>query len=68
MVKRGLFWPDVEAVIDDPEEVRSDGMDDYNRPKWAICGETATSGEIEIICAVEIDDTDTEFITLYWED
>ncbi len=65
MEQRGLFWPDVEAVIYDPGDVQSQGMDDYNRPKWIISGEAATGEEIEIVCAVEIDET--EFITLYWE-
>jgi len=68
MAQRSLFWPDVEAVIDDPSEVRSHGMDDYNRPKWIISGEVTTGDEIEIVCAVETDETETEFITLYWED
>jgi len=37
-------------------------MDEYNRAK------SAYGGEIEIVCAIEIDETETEFITLYWED
>ena len=68
MEQRGLFWPDVQAVLDDPSEVRGQGMDDYNRPKWIIVGQAVIGVEIEIVCAVEIDDTETEFITLYWED
>ena len=68
MQQRGLYWPDVEAVIHDPTDVRSQGIDRFHRPKWIIRGETADTGEIEIVCAVEVDDTETEFITLYWED
>jgi len=68
MEQRGLYWADVLAVIDDPDEVRSQGMDYFNRPKWIIAGEAAAGDEIEIVCAVEFDETDTEFITLYWED
>jgi hypothetical protein len=68
MEQRGLFWPDVLAVIEEPEDVRPQGMDRYNRPKWIIPGEPATGGEIEIVCAIELDETETEFITLYWED
>ena len=66
MMERGLFWSDVQAVIDDPQDVRSEGMDKYSRPKWIVCGESATGDVIEIVCAVEIDET--EFITIYWED
>ena len=68
MEERGLFWPDVQAVIDDPEDVRSQGMDEYGRPKWIIHGEAALGYDIQIVCAIEIDQTETEFITLYWED
>jgi hypothetical protein len=68
MEQRGLFWPDVQAVFDDPNDVRSQGMDDFNRPKWIVSGRAATDEEIEIVCAVEFDDSETEFITLYWED
>ena len=68
MEQRGLFWPDVRAVIGDPDDVRSQGMNEYGRPKWIICGEAAFGGDIEIVCAIEIDPTETEFITLYWED
>ena len=67
MEERGLFWPDVQVVIDDPTGVRSQGVDRYGRPKWIICGEAATDDEIEAVCAIEIDETETEFITLYWE-
>lgn len=68
MRQRGLFWPDLAAVVDAPDEVRSQGTDDYSRPKWMIRGDAAFGGDIEIVCAIEIDDTETEFITLYWED
>jgi len=68
--ERGLFWPDVRAVIDDPDEVWSQGMDEYGRPKWIVRGEAAIGAECEIVCAIEIDETgtQTEFITLYWQD
>lgn len=68
MEQRGLFWPDVRAVIDDSNEVKPQGMDEYGRPKWIISGSAAFGGDIEIVCAIETDETDMEFITLYWED
>jgi hypothetical protein len=68
MEQRGLFWPDVQAAFDDPRQVHSPGVDDYNRPQWIIRGQAATGEDIEIVCAVERDQTETEFITLYWED
>ena len=67
--ERFLFWPDVEAVVDDPADVESKGLDDFGRPNWAVSGEAADGGDIEIICAVETDgDRGTTFVTLYWED
>jgi hypothetical protein len=68
MDERGLFWPDIQSVIDDPAEVRSERMDDYGRPKWIVAGEAASLGEIEIVCAIECDDSGAVFITIYWED
>ena len=67
MQQRGLFWADLEAVIDSPNDVRSQGLDDYDRPKWIISGEAAFGGDIEIVCAIEVDESGTEFITLYWD-
>jgi hypothetical protein len=67
MRQRASFWPDVQAVINDPNEVRPQGMDEFNRPKWIISSDIGL-GDVEIICAIEIDETETEFITLYWED
>jgi hypothetical protein len=67
MDQRGLFWPDVQAVLEVPEDIWSEGMDKYNRPKWIIRGEPAGIGGIQIVCAIELDESETEFITIYWE-
>ncbi|HEX4055349.1 MAG TPA: DUF4258 domain-containing protein [Tepidisphaeraceae bacterium] len=68
MEQRGLFWPDVVAVIDRPRSVRPQRMDEYGRPKWIIRGNLADGLDIEVVCAIETDLSETEFITLYWED
>ena len=67
MEERGLFWVDVQAIIDQPTDVWSQGMDRYDRPKWIVAGEGALGEEIEIVCAIELDESETEFITIYWE-
>lgn len=67
MAERGLFWPDVLAVLDAPRAVRDGGDDEIGRPKWLIEG-TATDGRsIEMVCAVGIDEHGHAilFITLY---
>ena len=68
MEERGLFWPDVQAVIDEPKDVALLGIDQYGRSKLTIRGAAAFGGDIQIVCAIEIDETNAEFITLYWED
>lgn len=68
MEQRGLFWPDVQSVIEHPDDVRSRGADRYGRAKWIISGDAEIGERIEVVCAIEIDETETEFITLYWED
>ena len=68
MHERGLFWPDVQAVVDAPDDVRSQGTDVYDRPKWIIRGIAALDEDIEIVCALETNESGAEFITLYWED
>ncbi len=68
MQQRGLFWPDVVAAIEDPKDVRSGGVDNYSRPKWIVRGDAAGGDQIEIVCAIELDEGETVFITLYWED
>ena len=66
--QRGLFWPDVQAVLDDPRDVRSQGLDGFGRAKWLIGGGAVNVGPIEIVCAIETDAAGVEFITLFWKD
>jgi len=65
--ERGLVWPDVLAVVDAPDGVRGDGLDEYDRPRWIIGG-TATDGlAIEIVCVLDTDDDGNfiVFVTVY---
>lgn len=66
MEQRGLFWPDVVSVFHEAASIRSGGTDRYGRSKWNIRGNAATDDGIEIVCAIEIDESETEFVTLYW--
>jgi hypothetical protein len=68
MQERGLFWPDVRAVIDDPLDIHSQGLDKYRRSKWIISGHAVGAGAISIVCGIELDRSQTEFLTLYGED
>lgn len=67
MDQRCLFWPDVQAVVDSPHDVKDDGLDDYDRPKWILRGRATSGLELEIVCALDVDDRGaaTVFITAY---
>ncbi len=67
MDRRGFFWADVLAVIDGPGDVRFDGHDRFDRPKWIVSGETIDGLDVELVCAIDRDDRGnvTVFITIY---
>ena len=67
MAARGLLWPDVLAVLDDPADVREGGPETLGRPKWIVAGTAADGKGIEIVCVLDTDEhgQQTVFITLY---
>ncbi len=67
MDRRGFFWADVLAVINDPSDVRFDGRDRFDRPKWIVSGGTIDGLTVELVCAIDRDDRGnvTVFITVY---
>lgn len=64
MRDRGLFWPDVSAILMEPERLELRGKDDENREQVWVFGEILRIGPIRIVCSV---DWDTRLITLNWE-
>ena len=64
---RGIFWPDVATILDDPSAVRSDGRDSFDRPKWIVAGKTVDGDAVGIVCVLDHDDRGnvTVFITIY---
>jgi hypothetical protein len=67
MGERGLVWPDVLAILDDPHAVRGQGRDRYERPKWLVSGDAADGEPIEIVCVLDENERGeiTVFITIY---
>jgi hypothetical protein len=67
MDQRGLFWADVQGVIDAPNRVRSGGNDRFGREKWLLQGKTTDALSIELVCALDVDENGdlTVFITIY---
>ena len=70
MDQRGLMWPEVLSLIDDPTEVRADGRDEWSRPRWIVSGRAADGMDIEIVCVLEADENGnmTVLITIYWQE
>ncbi len=64
---RGLVWPDVLAVLDEPSRVRDGGRDRSNRPKWLVAGTAADGEALEFVCALDVNERGeyTVFITIY---
>jgi len=69
MDERGLFWPDVLAVLASPAAVEYEGEDDFGRPKWKVAGRATDGLELEIVCVLDTDAAGriTVFITIYWK-
>ncbi|MEK6643838.1 MAG: DUF4258 domain-containing protein [Planctomycetota bacterium] len=67
MAQRGLVWPDLLAVLEDPAQVRADGHDRYHRPKWIVSGTAPDELPVEFVCVIDEDDQGnvTVFITIY---
>lgn len=67
MDRRGLFWSDIVAVLDDPSDVRDGGPETLGRPKWIIAGTAADGLAIEFVCVLDTDERGrlTLFITAY---
>ncbi|MEW6250589.1 MAG: DUF4258 domain-containing protein [Planctomycetota bacterium] len=67
MARRGLFWTDVQAVLDDPSDVRSGGRDRFFRPKWLVAGVAADGEDIVLVCVLDVDEHGdlTVYITIY---
>jgi hypothetical protein len=68
MEERHLFWGDVLAVLARPRQVRQQPDDAYGRTGWLLEGRAATGEDVHVVCAIETDESLTEFITLYWAD
>ena len=66
--ERAIFWCDILNVLDEPTEVRDDGLDKWGWPKWVVEGTDALGTvAVEFVCTIErTDDGDfTLFITTY---
>jgi len=67
MDERGLFWPDVLAVLRQPDDVRDGGPERWGRPKWIVAGESAAGERVELVCVLDRDEHGNlaVFITIY---
>lgn len=67
MAERGLFWPDVFAVLDAPRSVEDGGHDEEGWPKWIVEGIAVDGRSVAVVCSIRTDvhGNTTVFITLY---
>jgi hypothetical protein len=67
MDRRGLFWPDVLTILDDPTDIRPGGPERFGRPKWIVAGESVGGEKLELVCVLDADERGgvTVFITIY---
>jgi hypothetical protein len=67
MDERGLFWPDLLAVLDAPADVRDGGTESWGRPKWIVAGRLAGDVPLELVCVLDRDEDGqlTVFVTVY---
>ena len=65
--RRGLFWPDVQAVLDTPRGIRYGGRDEWDRQKWFVSGSATDRLDAEIVCVMDVDESGelVLFITIY---
>ncbi len=70
LAERNMLWVDVLAMLEEPGDVRDDGVDDYGREKWVLVGEGADGLPIECVCVLDSDDEGemTVFFTLYFDE
>lgn len=62
LARRGVFWHDIIGILDEPDQVRGDGVDDDGDERWFISGRT-DEGAAEFLVVV---DAHAKFVTIYW--
>jgi hypothetical protein len=69
LTERGLVWPDLLTVIDDPQSVEADGHDEWGRPRWIVSGDAADGLAVKLVCVIGHDAAGklTVFITMHWD-
>jgi len=68
MDERGLFLPDVLAIVDHPARVRMQGTDEFGRPRCLLAGHLTDGTAAELLAVIEAEPAGhfTVFITVYW--
>jgi len=69
MDERGLFLPDVLAIVNQPSRVLMDGHDVFGRPRCLLSGRLTDGTDAQLLAVVEESESGhfTVFITVYWD-
>jgi hypothetical protein len=62
LAQRGVFWHDIIGILEEPDHIRGDGVDDEGGERWFISGST-DEGDAEFLVVVDVD---AKFVTIYW--
>lgn len=54
--QRGFCLPDVLVMLEGQANVRSDGNDEFQRPKWVVSGETHDGLALDVVCVLDTDE------------
>jgi len=67
LAERYLLWVDILSILEAPDDVRDEGVDDYGRSKWIVAGEGADGLPVESVCVFDVEDSEeiTVFFTIY---
>jgi hypothetical protein len=68
MSQRGMFWPDVMAIILDEPSLRTGGDDEFGPERWFMAADAPDGLPIELLCAIDDAEPLSVLITIYWED
>lgn len=68
MSQRGMFWPEVTAIIFGEPSLRTDGEDDFGRERWFLAADAPDGLPIELLCVIDDTGPTSVLITIYWED
>lgn len=67
LAKRGMLWPDLLTILDEPTRLENQGIEEHGWPKWRIWGNASDGSPAAIVIALQ-DNGWVRLITIHWEE